>query len=64
MKEPADISTESKVVMEKDLLDLRRDSLPEYRRTRLEIAVLSKTRRVSSRADLSILSTPIFLSHH
>jgi hypothetical protein len=49
LKEATDIPTECKVVAEKDLLDFRRGSFSKYgRRTRLEIAVLNKTRSVSS----------------
>jgi hypothetical protein len=49
LKEATNITTERKIVAEKDLLDLRRDLFSKYRQhTRLEIAVLNKTRSVSS----------------
>ena len=49
LEESADISAECKIVAEKNLLDFRDASLLEYsRRTRLDIAALNNTRRVSS----------------
>ena len=49
LEESADISAEREIVTEKNLLDLRDGSLLKYsQRTRLDIAVLNNTRRVSS----------------
>jgi hypothetical protein len=49
LEESADISAERKIVAEKNLLDLRDGSLLEYGpQTRLDIAALNNTRRVSS----------------
>ena len=49
LEESADISAERKIVAEENLLDLRNGSLSGYSRlTRLDIAVLNNTRRVSS----------------
>ena len=66
LEEATDIPSERKIVAEKDLvLDVRDRPFSEYsRRTRLDIAVLNKTRRVSSCGDLSILSMPKILLGH